>query len=107
MAIDSVKRVSYAKDAGFQKRVGYWYWVRASQVLDQETPDPDDLAFAKAVYAKKVDKEDMCMTVITNTNIGAALDSDGAIDEDDLEWAVITDNQFNKLAQSYIAAGLI
>jgi len=104
---DSVKRMVYAEEAGFQKRVAYYYWLRASQVLALETPEALDLTMAKAVYADKVSKKDMCLTVITNTSIGGTIDAGNTPSESDLEWAVVTDDQFGKLALAYDSAGII
>ena len=105
--VDSVKRMAYAEEAGFQKRVAYYYWFRASQILALETPDALNLKMANAVYADKVSKKDMCLAVITNTNIGTTIDAGNAPVENDIQWAVITDDQFGKLALSYDAAGMI
>lgn len=104
---DSVKRMIYAEEAGFQKRVAYYYWLRASQILALETPDALNLKMAKAVYADKVSKKDMCLVVITNTDVGTTIDAGNVPVEGDIEWAVITDDQFGKLALSYDAAGII
>ena len=103
----SIKRMTYAEEAGFQKRVGYYFWYQANAVLNQETPDATELAFAKAVYAGKVSKKDMCLTVITNSSIGTAIDSNSEPSDSDIEWAVTTNNQFGNLAKSYDAVGLI
>ena len=104
---NSLKRMLYAEEAGFQKRVAYYFWLRASQVMALAEPDATELAFAKAVYSDRVSKKDMCLVVITNTTVGTTIDGGSDPTENDLEWSVITDNQFGNLAQSYNAAGLI
>jgi len=104
---DAIKRQSYADHDGFQKRVAYYFWDQARAVLAQETPDADDLAFAKGVYAGQVKIKDMCLTVITNTSIGTSIDGGSEPSDSDLEWAVKTDNQFHNLALAYQAAGLL
>jgi hypothetical protein len=103
--VNALKRMTYAEEAGFKKRAAYYFWLRASQVIAMETPDATELLFAKGVYSGKIDKKDMCLTVITNTSIGTAIDSSTEPTDSDLEWAVITDNQFGKLAVAYDAAG--
>ena len=102
---NSLKRMLYAEEAGFQKKVAYYFWLRSNQIFALETPDATELLFAKEVYAGKIDKKDMCLTIITNTSVGSAIDSESEPIESDLEWAVITDNQFGKLAIAYDAAG--
>jgi hypothetical protein len=102
---NALKRMTYAEETGFQKRVAYYFWLRANQVMALTTPDATELVFAKEVYAGQVSKVDMCLTVITNTSVGAAIDAGTNPAEGDLEWAVITDNQFGKLAIAYDAAG--
>lgn len=104
---NSLKRMSWAEEAGFQKQVAYYFWEKAKEVLAEETPNSVELAFAKKVYAGQVLKLDMCLTVITNTSIGSTIDSSGSPSDSDVEWAVKTDNQFGKLALAYEAAGLI
>ena len=104
---DAIKRQSYADHDGFQKRVGYYFWERAKEVLAQETPDTDDLAFAKQVYAGQVKYKDMCLTVISNSSVGTSIDGGTEPSDSDLEWAVKTDNQFHNLALAYAAAGLV
>ena len=102
---DALKRMAYAEEAGFQKRVAYYFWLRANQVMALSTPDETELLFAKEVYAGKISKVDMCLTVITNTSVGTSIDAGTNPVEDDIEWAVVTDNQFGKLAIAYSAAG--
>jgi len=102
---NALKRMTYAEEAGFQKRVAYYFWLRANQVMAMETPDATELLFAKKVYAGEIDKKDMCLTVITNTSVGASIDAGTNPAEGDLEWAVITENQFGKLAIAYVVAG--
>jgi len=104
---DALKRQSYADHTAFQRRVAYYFWDQAKIVLADDTPDADDLAFAKAVYGGQVKIKDMCLTVITNTSIGTSIDNETEPTDSDIEWAVKTDNQFHNLALAYSAAGLI
>lgn len=104
---NALERQSYADHAAFQKRVSYYFWERAKEVLALDTPDATEAAFAKAVYAGQVKTKDMCLTLITNTAIGGTIDTGGEPTDSDIEWAVKTDNQFGNLAQAYSAAGLI
>ena len=104
---NSLKRMLWAEEAGFQKQVAYYFWEKAKEVLAEEIPNSIELAFAKKVYVGQVSKLDMCLTVITNTSIGTAIDSGSTPSDGDIEWAVKTDNQFGNLAQSYESAGLI
>lgn len=104
---NAIKRQGYANHEGFGLRVSYYFWEKAKEVLAAETPDATDLLFAKAVYAGQVSVRDMCLTVITNTSIGSAIDNDSAPSDSDIEWAVKTDNQFHNLALAYETSGLI
>ncbi len=104
---NALKRQNYADHGEFQQRVGYYFWERSKAVLADSGINADDLKLAKAVYASQVNKKDMCLTLITNTSVGTTIDGDGAPTDSDIEWAVVTDNQFHNLALAYVAAGLI
>lgn len=104
---DSLKRITKAKDRQFQDRVGFYMWNQANVIFDQETPDPDDLSIAKAIFANQVSLYDMAMIVITNATIGTKIDSDQAVPDSDIEYSIVTENKFHDLAESYKAAGLI
>lgn len=104
---DSVKRQTVANNKPFQDRCEYYFYEHARSVLEAETPDTDDLAFAKAIWAGQVRVLDMTKAVMTNATVGTAIDSDSAVSESDLAYVVTTENKFNALAQAYSAAGLI
>lgn len=103
----AIERMKYINDDGFQKRVNYFYLKRSEQVIKNETPEPTDLKLAKAIYADSVDKKLMCYSVVTNATIGSTIDAGNTPPDNDIEYAVITDNQFNSLALSCETAGLI
>jgi hypothetical protein len=102
---DALKRINKARDPEFQDRVMFYMWVQAVTVLEATTPDTNDLALAKAIFAGSVKAEDMTRVVITNGTIGAKVDSDTAVLDSEIEYVVVTENKFNALAQSYAAAG--
>ena len=104
---DALKRINKARDPEFQDRVMFYMWVQAVTVLEATTPDTNDLALAKAIFAGSVKAEDMTRVVITNGTIGTKVDSDTAVLDSEIEYVVVTENKFNVLAQSYAAAGLI
>jgi len=104
---DAIKRISKSKDAQFQDRVRYYMWDRAKEILAESTPNTDDLALAKAVYAGQVAEQHMALMCITNTSIGSSIDAGSEVADTDIEWAIKTDNQFHNLALGYKAAGLI
>lgn len=104
---DALKRISKSKDKAFQDRCMYYMYQKAAAVFAQGTPDADDLLLAKALWAGQVKIEDMARIVVTNSSIGTVIDNDTAVSESDIEWAIVTDDTFNELAQSYKAAGLI
>ena len=104
---DSLKRITKAKDKQFQDRVSFYMWQKANDVMDNENPDVNDLALAKAVIARQVNVEDMTMVVITNGTIGGSIDSDTAVPDSAIEYVVDTENKFHDLETAYKAAGII
>ena len=82
-------------------------YQQASVVFGQETPDPDDLLLAKALWSNQVKSEDMARIVVTNTTIGGKVDNDEQPTDSELEYVVTTENKFHDLALAYKAAGLI
>ena len=109
---NAIKRMNKAKNKGFQAMCEYYMYQKAGVIFSQETPDADDLLLAKALWANQVKIEDMARNVVTNTSIGAAIDSGNDPLESDIEWCISNDDSadaqmFSKLAQSYKAAGLI
>ena len=104
---DSVKRQTMANNKPFQDRCEYYFYEHARGILEASSPDTTDLAFAKAIWAGQVRILDMAKVVITNATIGTAIDTDSSIGESELAYVVSTENKFNALAESYLAAGLI
>ena len=115
---DSVKRQTMANNKPFQDRCEYYFYEHARTVLEDATPDTTDLAFAKAIWAGQVKVLDMAKVVMTNATVGSKIDNDqktnpedtemtNPITESDLAYVVSTENKFNALAESYLAAGLI
>lgn len=104
---DALKRITKAKSKQFQDKVAYYMWQQANVVLDQETPNVDDLALAKAIIARQVNMEDMTMVAMTNATIGSKIDSDTEIPDSDIEYVVVSENKFNVLASAYKSAGII
>lgn len=119
---DAIKRIAKSKDASFKDRCVYYMWEKADAVFAEESPYPNELAFAKALYANKVNYEDMSKIVVRNPTIGAKIDSDEKLNPEDvtltnpileseIQWVVQSADAgargFHNLADSYIAAGLI
>jgi hypothetical protein len=97
---DSKKRNAWAKDAAAQDRIRYYLFAHSMTVFGQDNPDTNDLAFAKKVYRGEAPLYPMACVLMANTDIGATIDSDGVPTDSDIEWAIVTDNQFNKMAQA-------
>ena len=115
---DSVKRQTMANNKPFQDRCEYYFYEHARTVLEATTPDANDLAFAKAIWAGQVRVVDITKVVMTNATVGTKIDNDQKLDpedititdpitESDLAYVVTTEDKFNLLAQAYSAAGLI
>jgi len=108
---DALKRVSKTKDKAFQDRCAYYMYAKAAVIMAQETPDANDLLLAQALWAGKVNFEDIARIVVTNSDIGAAIDSDNNPAESAIEWVIYSDDAgakgFHQLALAYKAAGLI
>jgi hypothetical protein len=104
---DALKRITAARDKEFQDRVSFYMWHKANTVLDDETPNADDLSLAKAIIARQVNAEDMTMVVITNSTVGAKVDAGNAVLDSEIERVVVSDTKFHDLAEAYKAAGVI
>ncbi len=104
---DALKRIAKARDKEFQDRVAYFMWQQANTVLDNATPNADDLALAKAVIARQVKMEDMAMVAMTNATIGGKIDAETDVPDSDIEYVVVTENKFHDLATAYKAADII
>lgn len=108
---DAIKRVGMSRNKPFQDRCMYFMYQQADTVFGQDTPDPDDLALAKALWAGQVKAEDMARVVMTNATIGGHIDNDetitdAEITDAEIEYVVVTENKFHDLALAYSAAGL-
>ena len=108
---DALKRISKVKDKAFQDRCEYYMYAKAAVIFGQETPDADDLLLAKALWAGQVKVEDMARIVVTNSDIGAAIDAGNTPVESAIEWMVFSEDTgakgFHQLALAYKSAGLI
>jgi hypothetical protein len=104
---DALKRMNMARTKSFQDKCEFYAYQKASAVFAEETPDADELLLAKAVWAKQVKPEDIARAAMTNSTIGPAIDNGTEIQEDWIEYAIVTEGQFLNLAQAYKAAGLI
>ena len=108
---DALKRISKTKDKAFQDRCAYYMYAKAAVIMGQETPDADDLLLAKALWAGKVNFEDIARIVVTNFDIGTAVDSNSNPTESAIEWVIYSDDTgakgFHQLALAYKSAGLI
>ena len=105
--VDALKRISKAKDAAFQDRCTYYLYQKALMVINEATPDADQLLLAKAVVAGQVSIEDVSRIVVTNHDIGASIDADETPVESSIEYVILSGTAFTELATSYKAAGLI
>ena len=104
---DALKRISKSKDAAFQDRCAYYMYQKAEEVFAEETPDANELLLAKALWAGKVNFEDVARVVTTNYTVGAAIDAGTTPSESDIEFVVVSGTLFNEIAESYKEAGLI
>lgn len=109
MTAIAIKRVTAAKDPQFQSRVMYFMREHAETVFDRVEPNivDVDLALAKALYAGQVNAYDMARIIVTNSTIGGNIDADNAVLDSSIEYAMITQDKFHDLAESYLASGLI
>lgn len=105
--MDAIKRRNAIKSQTFKLQVSEYFYQKANEILLAETPDPDELAFSKAVFARRVQEEDMTRIVAYNSVIGSAIDSGIDIPDSDVAYSVLTESRFTMLAQIYKAAGLV
>ena len=94
---DSLKRISKAKDAQFQDRIDYYLFQKSLSVMAEASPDADELAFAKKVYAGEHNLLACAKVVVSNATIGTAIDAGNQPSEGDIEYVVVTD-QWNNMA---------
>lgn len=104
---DALKRINAARDKEFQDKVAYYMWQQANTVLDNATPDADDLDLAKGILSRQVNYEDMAMVAMTNGTIGSKIDAGTAVPDSDIEYVIVTENKFHDLATAYKSAGII
>ena len=107
---DALKRVGMSRYKPFQDRCMYFFYQHADTVFGQgQDADANDLALAKHIWAGSASREDMAFAVMSNSTIGGYIDNDNpdSITDSDIEYAVVTEDRFNQLAQSYSAAGMI
>lgn len=104
---NALKRISQTKDQAFQDRCAYYMYQKAAAIFAAAEPDADDLLLAKALWANKVQMQDMARIVVTNATIGAAIDAGNDPTESDIEYVIVTATSFHQLALAYKSAGLI
>ena len=92
---DSLKRVVWAKDAQNQDRINYYLFQKSLAVMAEATPDPDELAFARNIYAGDFNAFACAMVVVSNATIGAVIDADGTPSENDIDFVVSSDQWAN------------
>lgn len=92
---DSAKRMTWAKTAENQNRVDYYLFQKALSVMAEETPNADQLAFAKQIYSGQHNSLACAKVVASNSTIGTAVDADNAVSETDIEYVVVTDQWDN------------
>ena len=92
---DSLKRITWAKDAQVQDRIDFYLFQKAISIMAQETPDADELAFSKDVYVGKVNLLACAKVVVSNATIGAVVDAGNAVSESDMEYVIATDQWHN------------
>jgi hypothetical protein len=95
---DSRLRHAWATSSDAQNRIKYYLYAHAMTIFGQDPPDADDLAFAKKVYRGEASLYAMACVLMASTSIGDTIDSNGTPTDSDIEWAVITDNQFHNMA---------
>ena len=95
---NSVLRSNWAKDKMAQDRIRYYLYAHSMTIFGQETPDADDLAYAKKVYRGEADLYAMACVLMANSSIGTTVDGGGKPADSDIEWAIITDDQFHNMA---------
>ena len=105
--MDAKKRRDKIMNRDFQTIVSEYFYKKANDILLSETPDADELAFSKALFAGNVKAEDMSRIVAYNSSIGSAIDVGTEISEGDIEYAVLTESRFTLLAAIYKNAGVI
>ena len=106
---DAIKRISKARSKQFQDINEFYIRKKAESVLNEESPNVHQLALAKAVYARSINREDIAMVSVLNHEIGLAIDADNEPLESAIEWVWTgaESTAFGDLADSLISAGVI
>ena len=106
---DALKRISKARSKPFQDRNEFYIRIKAESIFDQEPPVPNELALAKAVYARAINREDIAMITVQNHDIGTAIDAGNEPLESAIEWVWtgVESSAFSDFADSLVAAGII
>ena len=105
--IDSQKRMTFSYNKSFQERCKWFMYQHAKTVLENETPDTDDLKLAQNVWAGGLDYQNVALIMMTNATIGAHVDNDENITDSEIQYVITTENKFNTIAQTLVAAGVI
>jgi hypothetical protein len=82
-------------------------YQHAKTVLEDETPDTNDLKLAQNVWAGGLDYQNVALIIMTNATIGSHVDNDENITDSEIQYVISTENKFNTIAQTLVAAGVI
>ena len=105
---NSLKRVTWAKTAQNQDKCRFYLFQKAKDVLVAENANPgsqniNHVEYAKIVFSGSADLETVAMIVMQNETLGAAVDTDAAIDEASIQWVIYTD-QWDNLAKAAVTS---
>lgn len=82
-------------------------YQHAKSILENATPNTDDLKLAQNVWAGGLDYQNVALILMTNATIGAHVDNDEPILDSEIEYVISTENRFSIIAQTLISAGVI
>ena len=108
------KRMWVAQDQEFRDYCLFFMGEKATEVLLATTPNADDLALAKKVYAKAVSADNLAYLAVLSTALGNAIDSNVTVGQTFTISAAVADmirtaiyGLFHTMALAYRAAGLL
>ena len=104
---NALKRMSLSGNKEFKERCKYFMYQHAKTVLDSESPDVNDLKLAQHVWSGMADYQNIALIVLTNATIGSHCDNDETILDSELEYVISTEDKFNTIANTLVAAGVI
>jgi hypothetical protein len=95
---NAIKRIQWSRDAEVQDRILYYLFQKAKATSTTGTAAQSELDLAGRVYGQTVNLFAACMVCATNTTIGAAIDADASVVDNDIEYVVVTDQWANMAA---------